>query len=210
MVLIELDGGNDGLNTVVPYTSKNYYSLRPTLALKKDEVNILDKKYALNKSMKNVYKEFQDGNVAIINGLGYEKPNLSHFKSIKIVETAGTGKRLGNNGWLSSYLKTLELSDQKPAHAMLIGKRKKGYLFSNDLTVVQVKNINSFIKMSKKMNKSSKSRNINENISYLFEQEQSIFNISKSLDKNLKSIHLKTEFPEDELSQDFSRSSKKS
>jgi uncharacterized protein (DUF1501 family) len=208
LVLIELDGGNDGLNTVVPYTSKNYYDLRPTIALGKNEINIIDKKYALNKKLHNINNLYKENSVAIINGLGYEKPNLSHFKSIQIVETAGNGKSLGKEGWISSHLRKFEINEKTPANAMLIGKRKKGYLFANDLTIVQLKNIDSFIEKSSKLKSTRKIGKVNENLDFLFKQEESILNVSKSLNKYVKNISLKTKFEDDDLSNDFREAAK--
>ena len=208
LVLIELDGGNDGLNTLVPYTSKNYYDLRPTIALRKDEINVIDKKYGLNKKLQNLHTLYKEKSVAIINGLGYEKPNLSHFKSIQIVETAGNGKRLGKEGWLSDFLRKFQIDEKTPSNAILIGERKKGYLFSNDLTVLQLKNIDSFIEKSSKMKNSRKVGKVNENLDFLFKQEESILNASKSLNKYAKNIDLKTKFENDDLSNDFKEAAK--
>ena len=208
LVLIELDGGNDGLNTVVPYTSKNYYDLRPTIALGKEEINIIDKKYGLNKKLNNITNLYKEKSVAIINGLGYEKPNLSHFKSIQIVETAGTGKSLGKEGWISSHLRKYKINEKTPANAILIGERKKGHLFSNDLTVLQLKNIDSFIQKSSKLKNSKKIGKVNENLDFLFKQEESILNASKSLKKYVKNVSLKTKFENDDLSNDFKEAMK--
>ncbi len=141
LILVELDGGNDALNSVVPYTQKNYYKLRPSLALKKEELIIIDKDFALNKNLNNITKLYKAGNTAIVHGLGYDKPNLSHFKSIRIVETASNSNESLNEGWISSELERYKLSEIRPSNAMLIGKRKKGHLFSNNLSVLQIKNI---------------------------------------------------------------------
>ncbi len=87
LVLLELNGGADYLNIVIPYKEKNYYDLRPTLALKEEEYLKLNDSLALNKDLDFLHSLYQDNTMAIINGLGYEKPNLSHFRAIEIVET---------------------------------------------------------------------------------------------------------------------------
>ncbi|KAB7888115.1 DUF1501 domain-containing protein [Poseidonibacter ostreae] len=208
LVLIELDGGNDGLNTVIPYKSKKYYDLRPTIALKNDDINIIDENYALNKNLLNLHTLYKEKSVAIINALGYEKPNLSHFKSIQIVETAGNGKSLGKEGWISSHLRKYKLDEKTPANAMLIGKRKKGYLYAPDLTVLQLRNIDNFIKKSSKLKSSRKIGKVNDNLDFLFKQEESILNASKSLEKYTKNISIKTSFSSNDLSKDFKEAAK--
>jgi len=147
LILIELDGANDSLNTFVPYSSKVYYDLRPDIAIKKDDLNIINKDFGLNKNLNFLYNSFKNKELAIINGLGYDKPNLSHFKSIQIVETNNT-KSI--NGWLSDILKDNNLNDLKPAHALVIGKKQRTFLFSNDLNILQIKSFNNFIKKSNK------------------------------------------------------------
>ena len=80
LILIELKGGNDGLNTVVPYADANYYSLRPRLAVARDQVLQLDARAGLHPALKPLMPLWQAGELAVVQGVGYPSPNLSHFR----------------------------------------------------------------------------------------------------------------------------------
>ncbi len=88
LVVIELDGGNDGLNTVIPYADENYTRLRPKLAVPKARVRRLNDALGLNPVMRSAADLFHDGRLAIVQGVGYPNPNKSHDVSKSIWETA--------------------------------------------------------------------------------------------------------------------------
>ena len=109
LVVIQLAGGNDGFNTVVPYTDPRYYSLRPMLALRetdlrtKDGVStIISDKFGLHPALAELKQLYDSGRVAAVLGVGYPNPNLSHFLSMDIWHTANLNG-LGNKGWLGKY-----------------------------------------------------------------------------------------------------------
>lgn len=109
LVVIQLLGGNDGLNTVVPYTDARYYNQRPVLSLKdsdlkdKDGVStIISNEFGLHPSLGEIRDLYQAGNVAITLGVGYPNPTLSHFLSMDIWHTANLSG-LGGEGWLGRY-----------------------------------------------------------------------------------------------------------
>jgi uncharacterized protein (DUF1501 family) len=102
LILIELQGANDGLNTVVPYKHELYKALRPNIHLQSEEIIPLDEKLALNSSMNSFAEIWDMGELAIVLGLGYPGANRSHFKSIALWETGGDGMRgVENQGWLT-------------------------------------------------------------------------------------------------------------
>lgn len=101
LVLIELKGGNDGLNTVVPYTDTIYYEQRPKIAIARDQVLQLDDRFGLNPALQALIPLWQAGRVAVVQGLGYPKPNLSHFRSIEIWDTASDSDTVLQTGWLT-------------------------------------------------------------------------------------------------------------
>lgn len=102
LVVVQLTGGNDGLNTVVPYQEDLYFKARPNLALKQ-KLHTLGSDLALNPGLL-AFKEFFDaGQLALVNGCGYPEPNRSHFESMAIWHTANPKNNTGA-GWLGHYL----------------------------------------------------------------------------------------------------------
>ena len=109
LVIVQLSGGNDGLNTVVPYRDDSYHRLRPNIGLSVDNLHILSKNgtngssdLALNGSMTGIRELYDEGQCAIIQGVGYPNPNRSHFTSMDIwhtADTTGTG-----DGWIGKYI----------------------------------------------------------------------------------------------------------
>ena len=92
LILIELQGANDGLNTVIPYTQKFYYNLRPNIGIERSKILTIDKENGLHYSLKSLANLFEKGELKIVQNLGYPHPVLSHFRSIDIWETGGDGK----------------------------------------------------------------------------------------------------------------------
>ena len=88
LVVLELSGGNDGLNTVVPYADDAYYRHRPTIALPEDRLLKLDDHYGLSPGMTGFEKLWKDGDLAVIHGCGYDQPSYSHFTSMNYWHTA--------------------------------------------------------------------------------------------------------------------------
>lgn len=102
-VVCQFSGGNDGLNTVVPYADSQYYKLRPTLGLPEDKVLKLNNAMGLHPGMAGVQKLFQEGKVAIVQNVGYPHPNRSHFESMRIWQSASPENNL-TGGWIGRYL----------------------------------------------------------------------------------------------------------
>lgn len=105
LILIELKGGNDGLNTLVPYRDDNYYRLRPTLALAQDKVLPLNDEFAWHPALKPLLPVFERGRLAMVHGVGYPQPNFSHFRSLEIWESASPAKT-ELEGWLYSLFES--------------------------------------------------------------------------------------------------------
>src|ERR1700750_1580280 len=82
LVVIQLDGGNDGLNTVIPFADENYARHRRELRIKTDDVFKLNDSLGLHPAMKSAADLFQDGRLAIVQGVGYPNPNRSHLESM--------------------------------------------------------------------------------------------------------------------------------
>ena len=120
LILIELQGANDGLNTVIPYNQRYYYRLRPTIGVEKSRVLTISKQNGLHYSLKNIAKLYENGNVKIIQNLGYPHAVLSHFRSIDIWETGGDGKKQNRNGWLVESLNEFSNLEKIDAKGMFL------------------------------------------------------------------------------------------
>jgi uncharacterized protein (DUF1501 family) len=104
IVFVQLNGGNDGLNTFIPYDNPLYYDLRTKIALNKDVVVGKNKGMAFHPSLKDFAQMQQNGDLTIIQNVGYPEPIRSHFRSQEIWQTATDSNKYINEGWLGRYL----------------------------------------------------------------------------------------------------------
>ena len=104
LVVIQLTGGNDGLNTVIPFTDPLYAKYRPTIGIKKDAVLKLNDTIALHPAMTDLAELFQQSSLAVVQAVGYPNPSQSHFRSMDIWNAGSTAETL-TEGWLGKALK---------------------------------------------------------------------------------------------------------
>jgi uncharacterized protein (DUF1501 family) len=117
LVVVQLTGGNDGLNTVIPYKDERYYKLRPTIAVAKDQVKGIGGDLGLHPAMDAVARLLDDHSaVCVVQGVGYPNPNQSHFRSMDIWQAAGTAES-PTEGWLGKALK----ASPAPAYHLAAG-----------------------------------------------------------------------------------------
>jgi len=103
LVVLQMAGGNDGLNTVVPFADDHYHRARPRLGLKPDAVLKLNDTTGLHPALKGLKSLHDDGLLGVIQAVGYPNPNRSHFRSTDIWMTASDSNRFENLGWLGRY-----------------------------------------------------------------------------------------------------------
>lgn len=104
LVIIQLSGGNDGLNCIVPFRNDIYHKLRPDLGLKKEELIQLDSETGMNMNLQGLADLFLNGDAVIINNVGYPNPNRSHFRSMDIWQTGSDESVYWQSGWLGRVL----------------------------------------------------------------------------------------------------------
>lgn len=104
VVVLQLSGGNDGLNTVIPYRNDIYYSSRPRLGIERTTALRLDDEAGLHPALTAFKEAFDNGDLGIINSVGYEQPDRSHFRSMDIWQTGSASSEYWNTGWLGRYL----------------------------------------------------------------------------------------------------------
>jgi len=107
LVVIQLTGGNDSLNTLIPYGNSLYYDNRSTVAIPQDEVIVIDDNFGFNPAMRPVKDLYDQGKVALIQGVGYPNPNRSHFRSMDIWHTCEPDKQ-GSEGWLGRVIRDID------------------------------------------------------------------------------------------------------
>jgi uncharacterized protein (DUF1501 family) len=107
LVVIELTGGNDGLNTVIPYADDLYHKARPTLRFKKEEVVRISDSIGLHPAMRPLEGLLQRGQLAVLQGVGYPNPDRSHFESMDIWQSADPKRKMGT-GWLGRSAPALQ------------------------------------------------------------------------------------------------------
>ena len=115
LVMIQLGGGNDGLQTVLPLRDSKYRDLRPTLSKEADMALPLSNDFGLHQNLKGIKALYDAGKVAIVQGVGYPQPSFSHFDSIRVWET-GDPSRRQQNGWLG---KTIEKNYDSAGHPLV-------------------------------------------------------------------------------------------
>ena len=137
LVVIELAGGNDGLNTLVPFEDPLYYQNRPTLGIPKEEVIRLSDQAGLHPRMAGLGNLYQEGRLAVVQGVGYPQPDRSHFRSMEIWHTASVSPSAPRTGWLGRALDAAP----PPSAEVLPGLSLTGSLpqaFLADKTIVPV------------------------------------------------------------------------
>ena len=104
VVILQLSGGNDGLNTVIPVRNDLYYKARPRLGIAKDKALLLTDEVGLNPALSGFKELYDDGSLGILNSVGYPNPDRSHFRSMDIWHTASQSSEYWNLGWVGRYL----------------------------------------------------------------------------------------------------------
>ena len=104
LVIVQLSGGNDGLNTIIPYTNDIYYKSRPNIAIAKNDCIKITDEFGINKNLAPLKHLYDKGYLSVINNVGYPNPIRSHFRSTDIWHTASDSNQYLNTGWLGRYI----------------------------------------------------------------------------------------------------------
>lgn len=120
VVVIQLSGGNDGLNTVIPIRNDIYYKERPRLGISKENSVQLNDEVGLNPALADFKELFDDGSLGILNNVGYPNPDRSHFRSMDIWQTASASNEYITTGWIGRYLDAQCKGCEKPTQALEI------------------------------------------------------------------------------------------
>jgi uncharacterized protein (DUF1501 family) len=126
LILVELKGGNDGLNTVIPFADPTYYALRKNIGIRREQVIQLDERTALHPSLHPLIPLWRSRQLAIVQGVGYARPNVSHFRSTEIWDTASRADQYLREGWLTRAFARTPVPAGFAADGVVIGSAEMG------------------------------------------------------------------------------------
>lgn len=139
VVVLQLSGGNDGLNTVIPVRNDLYYKARPSLGIQRKEALTLTDEAGLNPALTAFKELYDEGSLAILNNVGYPNPDRSHFRSMDIWHSASQSDQYWHHGWLGRYLDAQCSGCDKPTQAIEIDDVLSLALKGKDVNGIAVK-----------------------------------------------------------------------
>ncbi|MGH2353789.1 MAG: DUF1501 domain-containing protein, partial [Chloroflexota bacterium] len=143
LVVVQLNGGNDGLNTVIPYSNPLYHDSRPAIRLPEDDVLRLNDQVGFHPSMAPLKSFFDDGKLAIIQGIGYPNPDRSHFRSMDIWHTAEPDE-MAEDGWLGKTMHDIDPKGENPLLGINVGRGLPRAFHLPNVSVASVASIDSY------------------------------------------------------------------
>ena len=143
LVVLQLSGGNDALNTIVPYGEPRYFDNRPNVRIPEDQVLPINDYLSFNPTMAPLKRLYDEGKVAVIQGIGYPNPNRSHFRSMDIWHTCEPEK-VGTEGWLGRTIKDLDPRGENVLTGVNFGRGLPRALAMPGVPVASVGNLETY------------------------------------------------------------------
>lgn len=192
LILIELKGGNDGLNTVIPYADARYTQLRPRIAIARDQVLPLSEQAALHPALTALMPLWQAGQLAWVQGVGYPQPNLSHFRSIEIWDTASDSDQTLEAGWLARLFQQAPPPPGFAADGVAVGTSEFGPLAGGSARTVSLSDTALFRRQSRLAGQSG-TAHPNASLAHVLKVERDIRQAAGGLGAG---VQLATAFPQ--------------
>ena len=143
LVVLQLSGGNDGINTVIPYGDPRYYDNRPNVRIAEDQVLPINDYLGFSPAMGPLKRLFDEGKVAVIQGIGYPNPSRSHFRSMDIWHTCEPDK-VGDEGWLGRAIRDLDPNKENVLTGVNFGRGLPRSLAVSGVPVASVGNLETY------------------------------------------------------------------
>ena len=173
LVLVELKGGNDGLNTVIPFADPRYAELRPRLAIPREQAIHLTESVALHPSLAPLRPAWDAGELAIVQGVGYPAPNLSHFRSIEIWDTASRSDEYLDEGWLARAFERSPRPAAYAAEGVVVGAGGMGPLAGRKVRAIALADPGQFVRNAR-LAHADAARTRNASLSHILHVENEI------------------------------------
>ena len=190
LILVELKGANDGLNTVIPYNDPLYAQLRPRLAIARDQVLPLSAETGLHPALKPLMALWQDQQMAVVQGVGYPRPNLSHFRSIEIWDTASNSEDYLDAGWLARNFALMPAPRQFAADGVVVGSGDMGPLSGAGVRSIALADTQRFLQQARLAQPGMDTRN--SALRHILSVENEIIHAAGKFNSNYL---FKSEFP---------------
>jgi len=204
LVVVQLSGGNDGLNTVIPYRNDIYYKMRPTLGIKRDAALSLNDELGIHPALKSFKALYDDGSLGVLNSVGYPNPDRSHFRSMDIWQSASESKDYWSTGWLGRYLDAQCKGCDKPTQALEIddtlslalkGDAVKGLALTDPQRLFGASNDRYFKELLAK----KKHDEEHQNVDYLYKTMAETVSSAAYIQQQFKTYKSKEAYPSTEL-----------
>ena len=208
LVVLQLSGGNDGLNTIIPIRNDIYYRERPKIKIDKNAAIGLTDDAAIHPALKGLADIFHDGGMAIVNNVGYPNPDRSHFRSMDIWQTGSASNEYISSGWIGRYLDAQCKGCDKPTYALefddvlslaMKGEHEKGLAFKDPRRLYNTSQSNYFKSLTQQHQ-----NHHNENpVDYLYKTLSNTISSAEYIFKQSQTHPTKAEYPNSELGKNF-------
>lgn len=198
LVIIQLSGGNDGLNTVIPYRNDLYYKERPVLGINKSDIIKLNDEVGLNPSLHPLKRLYDKGYLSIINSVGYPNPIRSHFRSMDIWQTATDSDKYSQSGWIGRYLDNY---GKQPHSAIEVDESLSLAMKGENFNAIATQDAKALYNLSKdpyfrNINKHQNDTHLSEhNLGYLYKSMIAAESSAKYIFETTKTVSSKKDYP---------------
>ena len=206
LVIIQLGGGNDGLNTIVPYRNDIYYSSRPTLAVPAANVLQLNDDLGMNGVMSGLADIYNKGELTIINNVGYPNPDRSHFRSMDIWHTASDSNEYLSTGWIGRYLDSDCQNCNYPHNAIELNESLSLALKGNNLNGIAFndeKSLNQMRRSKQLVAHTHDNNHENSSLNYLYKTLAETNHSAEYIYKKSKIYTSNKNYPDNKFAKDL-------
>ncbi|WP_271765202.1 DUF1501 domain-containing protein [Aquimarina algiphila] len=199
VIIIQLSGGNDGLNSIIPISNDIYHNLRPSIAKKQTQTLKITNDLAFNENLKVIKELYDQGQVSIINNVGYPNPNRSHFRSTDIWQTASDTNQYLHTGWIGRYL---DSNCQNPYQAVEVDNSLSLAMKGNQMNGIAVSDPNQLYKTTREpffkniVANTTKEMLDEDNQGYLYKTMLETYSSASYIHETSKIYTTTTEYPQ--------------
>ncbi|MFI5148646.1 MAG: DUF1501 domain-containing protein [Bacteroidia bacterium] len=202
LVIIQLGGGNDGLNTIVPFENEIYYNKRKTLSVPKTEVISLSDQLGMNPGMQGLKEMYDQGWMTVVNSVGYPNPDRSHFRSMDIWQSASDAREYLSTGWIGRYLDSSCTGCDKPYNAIEVDDTLSLAMKGDKRKAIAVRDINRLYRTTKepffeKVAGTSRPEMLSDdNLGYMYKTMIETYSSAEYISTTSKVFTSKAEYPD--------------